>query len=117
MKLQQLLVSAGRNDVLTAARRLYPDADQNVLARVFDDLCGIKPEYGYFDLIINVAPKDGVVRVSNTHIGSLADLAGRRVTLDDALAGKPAEAAAHCVYQIATHQYDTERFKDHLDEW
>lgn len=25
--------------------------------------------------------------------------------------------AAHCLYQITVHEYETERFKDHLDEW
>ena len=75
----------------------------------------IKPTFDYFDMIIEVKEKNGKIHVSNTHLGSLADLAGRRYKKQENIPDNV--FAAHCLYQITVHTYETERYKDHLDEW
>lgn len=104
-------------EVSEVLKKLYPieTANMEEFESTFNSLRTVKPTFDYFDMIIEVKEKNGKIYVSNTHLGSLTDLAGRRFKIQ----GNMSETvvAAHCLYQITVYTYETERYKDHLDEW
>lgn len=115
--IKDLMTKVSFEKVSEILKELYPQEAANMeeFENTFNSLRTIKPTFDYFDMIIEVKEKNGIIHVSNTHLGSLADLAGRRYKKHG---GMPeADVAAHCLYQITVHVYETERYKDHLDEW
>jgi hypothetical protein len=115
--IKDLMTKVSFEKVSEILKELYPQEAANMeeFENTFNSLRTIKPTFDYFDMIIEVKEKNGKIHVSNTHLGSLADLAGRRYKKQ---ADMPeAAVAAHCLYQITVHVYETERYKDHLDEW
>ena len=61
----------------------------------FNSLRTVKPTFDYFDMIIEVKENNGKIYVSNTHLGSLADLAGRRYKKQENIPDNV--FAAHCL--------------------
>ncbi len=115
--IKDLMTKVSFEKVSEILKELYPQEAANMeeFENTFNSLRTIKPTFDYFDMIIEVKENNGKIHVSNTHLGSLADLAGRRYKKQ---ADMPeAAVAAHCLYQITVHVYETERYKDHLDEW
>ncbi|MBP7373628.1 MAG: DUF6557 family protein [Prevotella sp.] len=115
--IKDLMTKISFNEVSDALKKLYQLDKANIdeFENTFNTLRTVKPTFDYFDMIIEVKEKDGKVYVSNTHLGSITDLAGRRFKVQGNM--PDAAVAAHCLYQITVHEYETERFKDHLDEW
>lgn len=115
--IKDLMTKVSFEKVSEILKELYPQEAANMeeFENTFNSLRTIKPTFDYFDMIIEVKEKNGKIHVSNTHLGSLADLAGRRYKKYGDM--PEADVAAHCLYQITVHVYETERYKDHLDEW
>ena len=113
MNLKELIKSVSREEVLAKAQQLYPEASayQKELADTFSD-----DIERYFDTNIEVKRLSGRVAVTNTHLGALSDLAAKRITVDKTITLSSEELAAYIVGQIALHDYDTQRYKDHLDD-
>ena len=118
MSIQELMKSVRLEDIEKALRQSYHELkDFQSYERTFNILRTVQPTFDYFDMVIGVKRRKDHVMVTNTHLGSISDLAGRTVDInkDDQLT--PTEAAAHIVYQITAHGYDTTRYKDNLDDW
>ena len=115
--IKDLMTKVSFEKVSEILKELYPQEAANMeeFENTFNSLRTIKPTFDYFDMIIEVKEKNGKIHVSNTHLGSLTDLAGRRYKKHVDM--PEADVAAHCLYQITVHVYETERYKDHLDEW
>lgn len=118
MNLKELIKSVSREEVLAKAQQLYPEASayQKELADTFDQLSEATPTFSYFDTNIEVKRLSGRVAVTNTHLGALSDLAAKRITVDKTITLSSEELAAYIVGQVALHDYDTQRYKDHLDD-
>ena len=115
--IKDLMNKVSFDEVSEILKKLYPIEIENIkeFEDTFNSLRTIKPTFDYFDMIIEVKENNGKIYVSNTHLGSLADLAGRRYKKQENIPNNV--FAAHCLYQITVHTYETERYKDHLDEW
>lgn len=115
--IKDLMTKVSFEKVSEILKELYPQEAANMeeFENTFNSLRTIKPTFDYFDMIIEVKEKNGKIHVSSTHLGSLTDLAGRRYKKHVDM--PEADVAAHCLYQITVHVYETERYKDHLDEW
>ena len=115
--IKDLMTKVSFEKVSEILKELYSLEAANIeeFENTFNSLRTVKPTFDYFDMIIEVKEKNGKIYVSNTHLGSLADLAGRRFKIQ----GNMSETvvAAHCLYQSTVYAYETERYKDHLDEW
>lgn len=115
--IKDIMTKVSFKEVSEVLKKLYPieTAKMEEFESTFNSLRTVKPTFDYFDMIIEVKEKNGKIYVSNTHLGSIADLAGRRFKIQ----GNMSETvvAAHCLYQITVYTYETERYKDHLDEW
>lgn len=88
-----------------------------VYENTFHTLRDIQPTFDYFDMAVGIKRMNGRVMVTNTHIGSISDLAGRTITISPKDHFTLPEIAAHLLYQITAHGYDTDRYKDHLEDW
>lgn len=115
--IKELMTKVSFKEVSEILKKLYPLETANIeeFENTFNSLRTVKPTFDYYDMIIEVKEKNGKIYVSNTHLGSLTDLAGRRYKKQGDIS--EADVAAHCLYQITVHVYETERYKDHLDEW
>lgn len=115
--IKELMTKVSFKEVSEILKKLYPLETANIeeFENTFNSLRTIKPTFDYYDMIIEVKEKNGKIYVSNTHLGSITDLAGRRYKKQGDIS--EADVAAHCLYQITVHVYETERYKDHLDEW
>lgn len=95
-----------------------PIQDIKNYEETYNELRTMKPSFGYFDMTIEVKRnKEGKVTVSNTHLGALSDLAGRRFKVDEKSNLTTEEVAGNIIFQITAHSYDTERYKDNLSDW
>ena len=115
--IKDLMTKVSFKEVSEILKKQYPTGTANIneFENTFNSLRTVKPTFDYFDMIIEVKEKNGKIYVSNTHLGSIADLAGRRFIAQKDMSEDV--VAAHCLYQITVHTYETERYKDHLDEW
>ncbi len=114
--IKELMKSQDFNAVKEVLRKEYKDIkDIKSFEDTFETICRINPTYDYFDSIILIKKSGNAVRVTNTHLGSLSDLAGRNYKKESGITD--VEAAAHSLYQIVAHTYETERYKDHLSDW
>nr|MBP7471507.1 hypothetical protein [Prevotella sp.] len=117
MNVKDLMKSITFNDIKDVILA-NPIQDIDNYKKTFDELCSVKPSFGYFDMTIEVKRnKEGKISVSNTHLGALSDLAGRRVKIDSKSNLSDAEVAGNIIFQITAHSYDTERYKDNLSDW
>lgn len=119
MNLKELMKSVKFEEVKTILDKEYPDSritDEDY-KKTFKELRNIKPTFDYFDMVIELKKTNGGLRVTNTHLGSVSDLAGRRYKVDGKLGLSNTEIASHCLYQIVAHSYDTVRYKDNLEDW
>lgn len=119
MNIKELMKSVKFEDVQAILDKEYPDSTitKEDYKKTFDELSNIKPTFDYFDMIIELKRVNGSLRVTNTHLGSVSDLAGRRYKVDHKLNLRDIEIASHCLYQIVAHCYDTVRYKDNLEDW
>lgn len=114
MNVKELMNAVDFDDVKVELEKM-PINDIDVYRGTYETLRDVKPTFGYFDNIIEVSrDADGHLLVTNTHLGSVSDLAGHR--FDSASDISAEETAAAIVYQITAHSYETERYKDHLDD-
>lgn len=114
MNVKELMSAVGFEAVRPILEQM-PAHDAALYRDTFETLRDVKPTFGYFDNVIAVSrDAGGHLLATNTHLGSVSDLAGHR--FETAPGVSPEEAAAAIVYQIAAHSYETERYKDHLDD-
>ena len=118
MRIQELMKTVRFDDVKNTLKESdFKLKELKEYEKTFNVLRNIKPTFDYFNMIINVKRLNGHVMVTNTHLGSISDLAGRTVKIRKEDHFTSAEAAAHIIYQITAHGYDTVRYKDNLEEW
>ncbi len=118
MRIQELMRTVRFDDIKNVLKQYdFELKELKEYEKTFNTLRDIQPTFDYFDMVINVKRLNGQVMVTNTHLGSMSDLAGRTVKTRKEDHFTPAEAAAHIIYQITAHGYDTIRYKDNLDEW
>lgn len=118
MNLKELIKSVNQDEVIALALQIYPEASayQQELTETFSQLATLAPTFSYFDANIEVKKLNGRIAVTNTHLGALSDLAAKRISVDKGIELAPNQLAAYIVGQIALHDYDTRRYKDHLDD-
>jgi len=109
MNISNLMKSVCFCDIETTIRKYKVGNDTSNYKRTYQILCNIKPTYEFFDMTVGVkCSREGNIIVSNLHLGSLSDLAGRRFTIDPDCNISNIEAAGHIIYQVTEYNYRNE---------
>lgn len=118
MNTQELMKAVHFDDIKPYLIELRPGlSDLQAYEKTYVTLRDIVPTFSYFDMVIRISRKQEKIIVTNTHLGALSDLAGRRIQISAENPISLPEAAAGLVDQITQYGYDTEKYKDHLDDW
>ena len=91
---------------------LHNDCNIDACHHTYDAICAIHPTFDFFELFVEVKKLNNRIVVSNTHLGSLSDIAGRRFHADSQLSDN--EVAANVIFHLTANSYDADAYNDAL---
>ncbi len=124
MTLKQLLSPLTYNDIRPAIERLAAANSHDLrpeqvkldeLQQGFEAIKSLRPSFGYVDVPIEVKMLSGKLIVSNTHLGSNADMLSHQVKIAPAVKATEAEIAAQIIYQLIAHENQWQRYREEDD--
>ncbi len=124
MTLKQLLSSFTYADLRPTIERLVAENTTDLrptevklaeLEAGYNSIASLKPSFGYIDVPVDVKMLSGKLIVSNTHLGSNADLLSHQVKIAPGIANSESEIAAHIIYQLVAHENQWKRYREEDD--
>lgn len=92
-------------------RRPFEEKEREV-REGFEQIAGAKPTFGYIDSAVDVKLVGGRLNISNTHLGTPADLLSHQVKIAPDVTASREAIVAGIVYDLFGHKAVWERYRD-----